>query len=310
MALTNTSFETGSATPAPPSGSGYLATGWTSTYVSTGSAFANFGDATVTEAAERFERNWSSNESYSVSIEPSAVATFNPAGPYASTAEGFEVLWVSNESFSFDLGRLELLNFSSTLLPAETFEIEWSTNELYKFAFDVSDLTDAPSGPDNFEAHWRFNESFVTTITASAQAQFDGTSPQLAENFEEVDLHLWIVYLPLVIPSGEFKITVNNRDAVFNATGGESPTDVRDQLISQVNNLGDYYVARPANTRALYLMIDERIVSDPILDLAELLDGGGAIQVAGPTTAGVPLVVLQRVDAKTLWTQAGKLFSL
>lgn len=313
MTFTNLSFETGNSTPTPPAGGGTAATGWSVAYVSTGSAYANFGDATVTEAAERFERNWSTNEAFLFdfsSLGSLSVATFNPAGPYASTFEGFEALWSSNESALSDLARQEQLNFGTTFLEAEGFEREWSTNENFMFSFLDSDLTPAPAGAEDFETHWHSNESFITAfvpgnLTALA---FDGTSPTLYEDFEQVDFNLWYIYVGSSFTAGDMVVTIENAVAKLTLVGSETPSVVRNQLIQQINNLGQHYIAGPAvDQLQIVISLDPRLVNDPNLDLAQLLDGGGAVKVDSP---GGSELRLQRVDATTLWTQSGKLFSI
>lgn len=312
MTFTNVSFETGDATPTPPAGGGTAATGWTVAYVSTGSAHANFGDSTVTEAAERFERNWSTNQSFLFAFTDGvtlSVATFNPAGPYASTFEGFEALWSSNESAHSDLTRQEQLNFSSTLLEAEGFELEWSSNENYKFAFLDADLTPAGS-PETFETHWRSNESTITSFAPAniVRMAFNGTSPFGFEDFDQTEFGIWWIFVSFTTVAGDLKVTVENAVAKLTLAGTETTLFVRDRIITLINNLGQHYVAEPGlDNFIVRVLLDPRLVNDPNLDLAQLLDGGGAIQVDSPAGAGL---TLQRVDATTLWTQSGKLFSI
>lgn len=313
MTFTNLSFETGDGTPTPPAGGGTVATGWSVAYVSTGSAYANFGDASVTEAAERFERNWSTNEAFLFGLTDGvtlSVATFNPAGPYASTTESFEALWSSNEAFLTDLGRQEQLNFSTTLLEAEGFEREWSSDESFKFFFLDTDLMPSPAGAETFETTWRDNQHFVTSFAPSqlAKMAFDGTSPTFFEDFEQVDFALWDVIFSVVTGAGVYTITVENAVAEYLAAGTESPLTIRDRFVTLVNNLGQHYIAQPSSSnQILRLLLDERIVNNPALQLADLLDGGGAVKVSSPTG---PQLTLERVDATTLWTQSGKLFSI
>lgn len=312
MTFVNTGFETGDATPVPPEGAGTGATGWTATYTSTGSAYANFGDATITEGAERFERNWHSNESYlsAFTLASLNIATFSSGGPYTSASEAFESLWSSNEAFLFDLGRQEQMNFGATLLGAEGFDREWSSNENFSWSFADTDLLAGTA--EDFESHWRSNEAFVTAFTGGmlTAASFDGSAPQSFEDFEQVDFNLWTVAVSggLTAVAGEYTISIENADATFVALGSETVDAVGAALFVATQSLGQHFVPKPGVDGAdFYLSIDERLASDPSLDLADLLSSAGAIKAAGP---GGSHLKLQRVDATTLWTQSGKLFSI
>lgn len=288
-----------------------MATGWTATYVSTGVAYANFGDTTITEGAERFERNWSSNEIalFAFGLSDVSPATFNPAGPFATTEESFEALWDSNESFSFDLGRQEQTNWGAGFLPAESYEVEWS-NDSFLFAFADTDLIAAPAGPETFEASWRNNEAFITSFAPSGlvAVAFDGNSPQLFEDFEQVDFNIWDVYMPVDAPTGAYSVTVENLIAQYTAGVDDTSDTISSALVTRVNNLGAHFIAIAfGGVAGFWLSLDTRFISDPSLPIADLLNGGGVIKVDSPNGS---VLTLQRVDATTLWTQSGKLFSI
>lgn len=230
--FTNTGFETTGGAPG-------LASGWTFVYFCTAEEFAAF-DATVPEAVEDFEEEWSNTDTFWEMPGGAVTANFDTSP--AEAFEDFEEEW-DNEPHAWLLSGGVSATFDTGVPESvEDFEEEWAAdNELDETEFDPGDLTAANfdigilEAVEDFEEEWRLNHLDLTEFTGGEliAATFD---LQTVEDFEEVDLRMQTVEVTAVGADGDtFVLTVNGADIVYNATGAGTINDTRDILITKVN---------------------------------------------------------------------------
>jgi hypothetical protein len=214
---------------------------------------------------ESFGFGWGANESALFAFTDSDLdaALFNgPALLSLIDYDGFESKWDGNEAFWFVMGSTAAAEFGTSVETFDGFESEWSDNE--DFAFDIGDTSQTaasfdatPQSVEDFEHEWRDNESFAFDVgdTSQSSASFDDGSAETVEDFEETDFNVQLVTV-LAVVAGDYDVEINGRSHVYTASGGESLTNIRDALVSRINNGPEPVTATTSGSAALKLKAD------------------------------------------------------
>ena len=168
---------------------------------------STFASGDVSEAIERFEAAWSTNEGFVFAFaDPYDPLELEQAqwntGALATAFEGFEVEWSTNESFSFTIGNTAAASFDTAPESFEDFEDEWGGYDL--------------------------------AMGSVSFASFDNGSAEAFEDFEEVWSYVFDVAITSVA-AGEYRITIAGEDAIYTASGGESTSTIATQLAAAAN---------------------------------------------------------------------------
>lgn len=184
----NLSFETVGDSPG-------LAASWTSTFVSSFEAIADYG--TTPAPWETFEAGWD-NDSFLFSFTPGDISEASYGTvivDLVKAVENFEELWSGNESYvtSLDSPEPEAAKFGTGLDAFEAFESEWDSNENWTNAFvgigtDLSAADyDSGTGGQQDETFTTWAPGYVTSFvgvgTDLSAARYDGASGPLYETF-------------------------------------------------------------------------------------------------------------------------------
>lgn len=181
MSVANPSFEV--AEPGNPG----LAQSWTLTTQATAQEIAGYDGGT--QAAEDFESQWSSNESYvfGFTVNLLAAAEYQTQAPVAKLVENFEEFWSANQLYIFGLGSTVTATYDGE--DAEDFEEQWSSNESYVTEFGPGALATAAydgEAYEDFEEQWSSNQSYIyaftngVTLSAAFLDNFEGTWTTMA----------------------------------------------------------------------------------------------------------------------------------
>lgn len=110
---------------------------------------------------------------------------------------------------------------------SEGFEIGWGT-PLY-FAFTPANLLAASVNPEDFETGWGQGGA----ATFSGPADFAGAT-KTAEDFEDM-VPQWYVLVAVTAASGRWKIEIDGVTHYYDATGGDTESDIASGLATAVS---------------------------------------------------------------------------
>jgi len=256
---------------------------------------STFASGDVSEAIERFEAAWSTNEGFVFAFaDPYDPLELEQAqwntGALATAFEGFEVEWSTNESFSFTIGNTAAASFDTAPESFEDFEDEWGGYDLAMGSVSFASFDTAPESFEDFEDEWGGYDLAMGSVSF---ASFDNGSAEAFEDFEEVWSYVFDVAITSVA-AGEYRITIAGEDAIYTASGGESTSTIATQL------------AAAANLIRFETEVDATPSGSSVLLAASSLPASEfALSVAGPNPG--TMTVSRAPYVNTYWTQTGRL---
>lgn len=243
MPFDNPGFETDGAFTGLPDG-------WTATPTATGESKFLFSPSPF-EAFEAFEREWTSNETYTfayadpIDLLEIFPAIFDSSLPDPEGVEDYEEGWSTNQNYLFVMASQVAAVFDS--VDVETFEV-WPSPATPPFTWDdviaglgedVAEFDVAADDFEDFEEEWNNNPyaNEWADVTAGA-AVFDtgvGGASESVEDFEEVNPLQTIVVTPAtnVISRTGHGLSANQL-VTFENEGGTLPGGIQPETVYYV----------------------------------------------------------------------------